>query len=95
MDSCAKRVRKRTETIWGYGTEREGVDASSRFLTALAGKTDPEEKRKTIGRVFIEVFDDEAHKITDAQWLAQGTIYPDVIESLSVKGTFSYYQITS
>ena len=70
----------------GMGLNVKGVDASARFLTALAGKTDPEEKRKTIGRVFIEVFDDEAHKITDAQWLAQGTIYPDVIESLSVKG---------
>jgi len=70
----------------GMGLNVKGVDASTRFLSALAGKTDPEEKRKTIGRVFIEVFDDEAHKITDAQWLAQGTIYPDVIESLSVKG---------
>lgn len=70
----------------GMGLNVKGVDASARFLTALAGKTDPEEKRKTIGRVFIEVFDDEAHKITDAQWLAQGTIYPDRIESLSITG---------
>ena len=70
----------------GMGLNVKGVDASTRFLSALTGKTDPEEKRKTIGRVFIEVFDDEAHKITDVQWLAQGTIYPDVIESLSVKG---------
>jgi len=70
----------------GMGLNVKGVDASTRFLSALAGKTDPEEKRKTIGRVFIEVFDDEAHKITDAQWLAQGTIYPDVIESQSIKG---------
>ena len=70
----------------GMGLNVKGVDASERFLSALAGKTDPEEKRKTIGRVFIEVFDDEAHKITDAKWLGQGTIYPDVIESLSVKG---------
>ena len=70
----------------GMGLNVKGVDASKRFLSALAGKTDPEEKRKTIGRVFIEVFDDEAHKITDAKWLGQGTIYPDVIESLSVKG---------
>lgn len=68
------------------GLNVKGVDASERFLTALAGKTDPEEKRKTIGRVFIEVFDDEAHKIADVKWLGQGTIYPDVIESLSVKG---------
>ncbi|MDX5438576.1 MAG: glutamine-hydrolyzing GMP synthase, partial [Pontibacter sp.] len=51
-----------------------------------AGLTDPEQKRKAIGRVFIEVFDDEAHQIEDVKWLAQGTIYPDVIESMSVKG---------
>ncbi len=70
----------------GMGLNVKGVDASARFLEALAGKTDPEEKRKTIGRVFIEVFDDESHKIEDAKWLGQGTIYPDVIESLSVKG---------
>lgn len=70
----------------GMGLNVKGVDASERFLSALASKSDPEEKRKTIGRVFIEVFDDEAHKITDARWLGQGTIYPDVIESLSVKG---------
>ena len=70
----------------GMGLNVKGVDASERFLSALAGKTDPEDKRKTIGRVFVEVFDDESHKVTDAKWLAQGTIYPDVIESLSVKG---------
>ncbi len=58
----------------------------SRFLTALAGIDDPETKRKAIGRVFIEVFDDEAHKIENVKWLAQGTIYPDVIESISVNG---------
>ena len=57
------------------------VDAEARFLGALAGVTDPEEKRKIIGRHFIEVFDEEAHKITGVQYLAQGTIYPDVIES--------------
>lgn len=70
----------------GMGLNVKGVDASARFLEALAGKTDPEDKRKTIGRVFIEVFDDESHKVEDAKWLGQGTIYPDVIESLSVKG---------
>lgn len=70
----------------GMGLNVKGVDASERFLTALAGKSDPEDKRKTVGRVFIEVFDDESHKIEDAKWLGQGTIYPDVIESLSVKG---------
>ncbi len=70
----------------GMGLNVKGVDASDRFLSQLAGIDDPETKRKTIGRVFIEVFDDEAHKIEDVKWLAQGTIYPDVIESVSVKG---------
>jgi GMP synthase (glutamine-hydrolysing) len=68
------------------GLNVKGVDASERFLSQLAGIEDPETKRKTIGRVFIEVFDDEAHLLTDVKWLAQGTIYPDVIESVSVKG---------
>lgn len=68
------------------GLNVKGVRAGDRFLNALKGKSDPEEKRKTIGRVFIEVFDEEAHKIQDVKWLAQGTIYPDVIESVSVKG---------
>jgi GMP synthase (glutamine-hydrolysing) len=63
-----------------------GVDASARFLDALKGISDPELKRKAIGRTFIEVFDDEAHKIKDVKWLAQGTIYPDVIESVSPTG---------
>ncbi|MDR2927895.1 MAG: glutamine-hydrolyzing GMP synthase [Cytophagaceae bacterium] len=63
-----------------------GVDAASRFLSELKGVSDPEAKRKIIGRVFIEVFDEEAHKINNVRWLAQGTIYPDVIESVSVKG---------
>jgi GMP synthase (glutamine-hydrolysing) len=70
----------------GMGLNVKGVDASARFLDALAGKSDPELKRKTIGRVFIEVFDDEAHHISDVKWLAQGTIYPDVIESVSATG---------
>lgn len=63
-----------------------GVDASEKFFKDLEGVTDPEEKRKIIGRDFIEVFDAEAHKITDAKWLAQGTIYPDRIESLNITG---------
>jgi len=63
-----------------------GVDASAEFYHALAGLTEPEEKRKAIGRVFIDVFERESHKIEDAKWLAQGTIYPDVIESVSVNG---------
>jgi GMP synthase (glutamine-hydrolysing) len=63
-----------------------GVDARQKFWDDLAGIIDPETKRKTIGRDFIEVFDVEAHKIQDVKWLAQGTIYPDVIESVSVNG---------
>src|SRR5690554_1036601 len=70
----------------GMGLQVKGVDASERFMSQLAGIDDPETKRKTIGRVFIEVFDDEAHQIEDVKWLAQRTIYPDVIESVSVKG---------
>lgn len=70
----------------GMGLNVKGVDASARFLKALEGVTDPEQKRKAIGNAFIEVFDDEAHQITDVTWLAQGTIYPDVIESVSVNG---------
>ena len=70
----------------GMGLNVKGVDASDRFLDALEGISDPETKRKIIGKVFIEVFDDEAHKVEGARWLGQGTIYPDVIESVSVKG---------
>ncbi len=61
------------------------VNAEQRYLDALSGITDPEQKRKIIGNLFIEIFDDEASKITDAKWLAQGTIYPDVIESAGSK----------
>ncbi|MFC4740297.1 glutamine-hydrolyzing GMP synthase [Flavobacterium ponti] len=68
------------------GLNVKGVDASARFLKALANVEDPEAKRKAIGNAFIEVFDDEAHQLTDVVWLAQGTIYPDVIESISVNG---------
>ena len=63
-----------------------GVDASQRFFSDLQGVTDPEQKRKIIGRDFVEVFNAEAKKITDAKWLAQGTIYPDRIESLNITG---------
>ncbi|WP_452224204.1 glutamine-hydrolyzing GMP synthase [Lacinutrix chionoecetis] len=83
------RKNEFTEVLHQYkdmGLNVKGVDASARFLDALAGKSDPEEKRKAIGRVFIEVFDDEAHEITDVTYLAQGTIYPDVIESVSATG---------
>ncbi len=61
------------------------VDAEQRYLIALAGVTDPETKRKIIGNLFVEIFDEEASKLTDAKWLAQGTIYPDVIESAGAK----------
>jgi GMP synthase (glutamine-hydrolysing) len=74
------------EQYQGMGLNVKGVDASERFLSELAGVSDPETKRKIIGRVFIEVFDDEASALKDVKWLAQGTIYPDVIESISVKG---------
>lgn len=63
-----------------------GIDAKDRFLGELKGVSDPEKKRKIIGRVFVEVFDAEAKKISGVRWLAQGTIYPDVIESVSVNG---------
>jgi len=68
------------------GLNVKGVDSSHRFLDALKGIVDPELKRKAIGRVFIEVFDDEAQLLKDVHWLAQGTIYPDVIESVSATG---------
>ncbi len=64
-----------------------GVDASAKFFKELEGVTDPESKRKIIGKGFIDVFDEEARKIKDVKWLAQGTIYPDCIESLSITGT--------
>jgi GMP synthase (glutamine-hydrolysing) len=74
------------ESYKDLGLNIVGVRAGERFLDQLEGVTDPEKKRKIIGRVFIEVFDEEAHKVKDVKWLAQGTIYPDVIESVSVNG---------
>jgi GMP synthase (glutamine-hydrolysing) len=70
----------------GMGLNVKGVDASEKFYTALHGLTDPELKRKAIGKVFVDVFDEESKLVTDAKWLGQGTIYPDVIESVSVNG---------
>jgi GMP synthase (glutamine-hydrolysing) len=70
----------------GMGLNVKGVDASQRFYDALAGLDDPEAKRKAIGNAFIEVFDDEANKLKDVKFLGQGTIYPDVIESVSATG---------
>lgn len=74
------------ESYKGMGLNVIGIDASQKFYDDLKGITDPEQKRKIIGRDFVEVFNGEAKKIKDAKWLAQGTIYPDVIESCSVKG---------
>lgn len=78
--------QKVMEAYQGLGLNVIGVDASERFFKDLEGVTDPEQKRKIIGRDFVEVFNAEAKKITDAKWLAQGTIYPDRIESLSITG---------
>ncbi|MDW3193129.1 MAG: glutamine-hydrolyzing GMP synthase [Cytophagales bacterium] len=74
------------ESYQQMGLNVKGVDAKDRFYSALAGLTDPEDKRKAIGRTFIEVFDEEAHRIQEVKWLGQGTIYPDIIESVSVGG---------
>ncbi|MEZ4907240.1 MAG: glutamine-hydrolyzing GMP synthase [Saprospiraceae bacterium] len=68
------------------GLNIHGVDAKDRFIDALAGISNPEGKRKIIGKTFIDVFEEESHKFEDVKWLAQGTIYPDVIESVSVHG---------
>ncbi len=78
--------RKVMDAYAGLGLNVIGVDASDKFFKDLEGVSDPEQKRKIIGRDFIEVFNAEAKKITDARWLAQGTIYPDRIESLSITG---------
>ncbi len=78
--------QKVMEAYNGLGLNVIGVDASEKFFKDLEGVTDPEKKRKIIGRDFVEVFNAEAKKITDAKWLAQGTIYPDRIESLSITG---------
>ncbi len=74
------------ESYKGMCLNIKGVDAKEKFYEALKGLTDPEAKRKAIGKSFIEVFDEESHKIADVKWLGQGTIYPDIIESVSVKG---------
>lgn len=89
VDNGLLRKNEYEEVLDSYkhmGLNILGVDAKAKFYDALKGLTDPEAKRKAIGRVFIEVFDEEAHKIEGAKWLGQGTIYPDVIESVSVKG---------
>lgn len=89
VDNGLLRKNEYRDVLLGYqamGLNIRGVDASDRFLKELAGVSDPETKRKIIGRTFIDVFDEEAHSIQNVRWLGQGTIYPDVIESVSVKG---------
>lgn len=89
VDNGLLRKNEFEEVLASYknmGLNVKGVDAKNKFYAALEGLTDPEAKRKAIGKVFIDIFDEEAHQITDVKWLAQGTIYPDVIESVSVKG---------
>jgi GMP synthase (glutamine-hydrolysing) len=70
----------------GMGLNVKGIDAKQKFYDALKGLSEPEAKRKAIGKTFIDVFDEESHKLTEVKWLGQGTIYPDVIESVSIKG---------
>ncbi len=89
VDNGLLRKNEFEDVLHSYkdlGLNVRGVDSTDRFMDALEGITDPESKRKAIGNTFIDVFDDEAHRIQDVSWLAQGTIYPDVIESVSVKG---------
>ncbi|MFD2162811.1 glutamine-hydrolyzing GMP synthase [Paradesertivirga mongoliensis] len=89
VDNGLLRKDEYTQVLDSYqhmGLNVRGIDAKDRFLSQLAGVKDPEQKRKIIGRVFIEVFDDAAHEVQDVSWLGQGTIYPDVIESVSVNG---------
>ncbi len=89
VDNGVLRKNEFEEVLATYkklGLHVIGIDAKEHFYKKLAGKTDPEEKRKAIGGGFIEIFDEEAHKIEGVELLGQGTIYPDVIESLSVHG---------
>ena len=89
VDNGVLRKNEFEEVLSMYdtlGLNVKGVDAKKHFYDALAGKTDPEEKRKAIGGSFIEIFDQEAHQIEDVELLGQGTIYPDVIESAAVHG---------
>ena len=89
VDNGLLRLNEFSSVLKHYkllGLNVTGVDASQRFYAALAGESDPEKKRKIIGKGFIEVFEEEAKKLSDVKWLAQGTIYPDRIESLSITG---------
>ncbi len=90
VDSGLMRKNEARDVLASYkdmGLNVQGVDASEKFLSDLAGVTDPEKKRKIIGRDFVEVFNEAASQIQDVKWLAQGTIYPDVVESAQVNGT--------
>jgi GMP synthase (glutamine-hydrolysing) len=89
VDHGLMRLDERRQVVEAFshlGIHVHAVDASRRFLEGLAGVTDPEQKRKIIGRTFIEVFEEEAKRIPHVRYLAQGTLYPDVIESVSIKG---------
>jgi GMP synthase (glutamine-hydrolysing) len=89
VDNGLLRKHEFEEVLASYedmGLQVEGVRAGDRFLAALAGESDPETKRKAIGKVFVDVFDDASKQVENAHWLAQGTIYPDVIESVSATG---------
>lgn len=89
VDNGLLRKNEFENVLYSYqhmGLNVIGVNAKQRFYDALKNISDPEQKRKAIGKIFIDVFDEEAHKIKDVKWLAQGTIYPDIIESVSVKG---------
>ena len=89
VDHGLMRAHERRQVVEAFshlGIRVHAVDAGDLFLSRLAGVTDPEQKRKIIGRTFIEVFEQEARSIPDARYLAQGTLYPDVIESMSIKG---------
>jgi GMP synthase (glutamine-hydrolysing) len=89
VDNGLLRKNEYEEVLNSYkhmGLNVIGVDAKNQFYSSLAGLSDPEAKRKAIGKEFIEVFDQESHKIDNVKWLGQGTIYPDIIESVSVKG---------
>lgn len=89
VDNGLLRKNEFKQVLHSYlnmGLNVKGVDAKKRFYKELKNITDPETKRKIIGKMFIDVFDEEAHRISGVKWLAQGTIYPDVIESKSVKG---------
>jgi GMP synthase (glutamine-hydrolysing) len=89
VDNGLLRKNEFRDVLHSYrdmGLQVSGIDARERFYAGLDGISDPEQKRKTIGRIFIEVFEEEAHKIENVGFLGQGTIYPDVIESVSVNG---------